>query len=242
VSAQLPAHRGSDPRDSARIRRLLRWYPRPWRVRYGEEFAELLAAELDEQGPSWRGAANVAAAGLRARLADAGLSGHPLDPEAAGRAGLATVATCVAACVLAGGTMWAQVAVGLQWSVPRAGGITWAMALMSGALLLLAVLAVLAAGPVARAALGALGHARWLARRRPGAGSCRARRPVPARHPRSGETAAAGYRRPDRPRLPLRPVLPLPAPAVPGLPRPPPGLMTRPIPRCPSIDEPLMLL
>ena len=45
-----------------------------------------------------------------------------------------------------------------------AGGITWAMALMSGALLLLAVLAVLAAAPVARAALGALasGHGRPL--------------------------------------------------------------------------------
>ena len=45
--------------------------------------------------------------------------------------------------------MWAQLAVGLQWSVPHARGITQAMALMSGALLVLALLAVLAAAPVA---------------------------------------------------------------------------------------------
>ena len=136
-------------------RRLLLWYPRGGQARYGEEFAELLAADLAEQEPSWRRTANVAAVGLRARLAAAGLTGHPLDPDAAGRAGLATVATCVAVCVLAGGTMWAQLAVGLQWSVPRARGITQAMALMSGALLFLALLAVLAAAPVARTVLRA---------------------------------------------------------------------------------------
>ena len=29
--------------------RLLRWYPRTWRSRYGEEFAELLIADITEQ-------------------------------------------------------------------------------------------------------------------------------------------------------------------------------------------------
>ncbi|MGN6678021.1 MAG: hypothetical protein ACTHKL_09550 [Streptosporangiaceae bacterium] len=152
----------ADERQAARVGRLLLWYPRAWRIRYGEEFAELLAAELAEYGPSWRRNANVAATGLRARLAGAGLTGHPLDPAAAARAGLATVATSVAAAVLAGGAMWAQLATGLQWSVPKSDGVTRAMALMSGALLLLAALTILAAAPVAWAAIAAAvrGHGR----------------------------------------------------------------------------------
>ncbi|MGN6795087.1 MAG: hypothetical protein ACTHJW_22100 [Streptosporangiaceae bacterium] len=151
----------ADEQRAARVvRRLLLWYPRSWRIRYGEEFAELLAAEQAEQGPSWRRTANIAATGLRARLAGAGLTGHPLDSDAAARAGLATVAACVAASVLAGGTMWAQLAIGLQWSVPRNAGITAAMAMMSGALSLLAALTILAAAPVARAVITAAARGR----------------------------------------------------------------------------------
>jgi len=155
---------GQEPaaRQAARVRRLLLWYPRAWRDRYGEEFAELLAAELAEPGPSRRWTANIAVTGLRSRLAGAGLAGHPLDPAAAASASLATAATCVAVSVLAGATMWAQLAVGLQWTVPRDHGITLAMGLMSGALLLLALLTVLAAVPAAWAALAAAarGHGR----------------------------------------------------------------------------------
>jgi hypothetical protein len=43
-----------------RARRLLRWYPGLWRVRYGAEFAELLASELAERPRSARLTANVA--------------------------------------------------------------------------------------------------------------------------------------------------------------------------------------
>jgi hypothetical protein len=136
-------------------RLLLLCYPRAWRARYGDEFAELLAAELTEQGPCWRRSANVAISGLRARLAGAGLTGHPLDALAAARAGLAVVAACGAAAGLAGAAMWAQLAVGMQWSVPADRGITQAMDLMSAALLVVAVLAVLAAAPVAWAAVAA---------------------------------------------------------------------------------------
>jgi hypothetical protein len=150
-----------DEGDAARIRTFLLWYPRSWRIRYGEEFAELLAAEQAEQGPSRRRTANVAMAGLRARLAGAGLTGHPLDPAAAARAGLATVAICGATAVLAGGAMWAQLAVGLQWSVPHARGITAGMALMSGALLLQAALTILAAAPVAWTVIVAAMRGHW---------------------------------------------------------------------------------
>jgi hypothetical protein len=148
--------------DAAWAGRLLLWYPRAWRVRYGEEFAELLAAELAEQGSCRRRSANVALSGLRARLAGVGLTGHPLDAGAAARAGLATVATCAATAGLAGAAMWAQLAVGLQWSVPRNPGITRAMDLMSAALLVLATLALLAAAPVAWTAVATAvrGHGR----------------------------------------------------------------------------------
>lgn len=32
-----------------RAERLLRWYPRAWRERYGDEFAELLIADIEER-------------------------------------------------------------------------------------------------------------------------------------------------------------------------------------------------
>lgn len=143
---------------AARVRWLLLWYPRGWRDRYGDEFAELLIAEQGEQGPSWRRALNVAATGLRARLAGAGLAGHPLDAVAATRAGLAMFASCAAVSGLVGVVMWAQLAIGLQWSAPDGHRITGAMDLMSGALLALAVLTVLAAVPVIWAAIAAVGR------------------------------------------------------------------------------------
>ena len=156
--ASAPVDRAEDSgpgRDAPKARRLLLWYPRAWRARYGDEFAELLAADLAELGPGWRQSANIAVSGLRTRLAGAGLTGHPLDSGAAARAGLAMVAACGGAAALAGAAMWAQLAIGLQWSVAHERGITEAMALMSAALLVLPVLALLAAAPVAWAALAA---------------------------------------------------------------------------------------
>jgi hypothetical protein len=136
--------------------RLLRWYPRAWRVRYGDEFTELLAAELAERPRSARRTADVIASGLRARFADAGLSGHALDQPAAARAGLATLACCGAAFAVGGGAMWAQVAIGVQWATPRHHGVTQALDLMSLALLVFAAVGLLAIVGVARAAVAAL--------------------------------------------------------------------------------------
>src|ERR1700690_3999166 len=61
-----------------RAERLLRWYPRPWRDRYGAEFTELLVSEISERPRSLRRSLDVARGGVRARLADAGLAGFPL--------------------------------------------------------------------------------------------------------------------------------------------------------------------
>jgi hypothetical protein len=149
------------PREASarRAARLLRWYPAAWRARYGDEFAELLIAEFAEQPRSWRRAADIARGGLLARLTRAGLAGHqPPSPEQV-RAGLATAACALAAFGALGVAMWAQLATGWAWAPPAAAGPTIAMAAMSAAVLLLAVLGLLAAVPLAWSA------ARGLARR-----------------------------------------------------------------------------
>jgi hypothetical protein len=146
---------GPDLALDRRVRRLLRWYPASWRERYGAEFAELLLAELAEQPRAWRRTANVARCGLTARLASAGLAGQLTSPAAATRACLGTLTCSLAVFLTFGITMWAQLAVGWQWAPPASTATAVAMLLMSGSLLLLAVLALLAAVPVGWTALRA---------------------------------------------------------------------------------------
>jgi hypothetical protein len=47
--------------------RLLRWYPRAWRERYGEELLALIQDTLDDGRPTWRLRLGVAWGGLRER-------------------------------------------------------------------------------------------------------------------------------------------------------------------------------
>jgi hypothetical protein len=47
--------------------RLLRWYPRSWRERYGEELLALIQDTVDEGRPAWRLRLSVAWGGLRER-------------------------------------------------------------------------------------------------------------------------------------------------------------------------------
>jgi hypothetical protein len=47
--------------------RLLRWYPRAWRERYGEELLALIQDTLDEGRPTWRLRLGVVRGGLRER-------------------------------------------------------------------------------------------------------------------------------------------------------------------------------
>jgi hypothetical protein len=148
--------------------RLLRCYPPGWRARYGDEFTELLLAELSERPSSWRWTADVIRGGVVARLASAGLAGHPLDPAAAARTGLATAASALAAFLVFGATLWAQLTVGWQWAAPSSPVNRLTMFIMSGTMGVFAVLAVLAAVPVlwaaarARAGCARAGHElRW---------------------------------------------------------------------------------
>jgi hypothetical protein len=52
--------------------RLLRWYPRAWRERYGEELLALIQDTLDEGRPTWRLRLGVISGGLRERAHEAG--------------------------------------------------------------------------------------------------------------------------------------------------------------------------
>ena len=141
----------SGPRE--RAGRLLRCYPRAWRARYGEEFTELLVADLAERPRSPARTADVIRGGIVARLTEAGLCGFAPDgAERAGRrarASLASLACCAAVFLGFGTAMWSQLAIGWQWSAPDTAAAVATVA-MSVAMLALAVLALLAALPVAR--------------------------------------------------------------------------------------------
>jgi hypothetical protein len=53
-----------------RARRLLRWYPKAWRQRYGEEFTQLLIDDIGERPRSWRRTLDVARSGLGAHVGE----------------------------------------------------------------------------------------------------------------------------------------------------------------------------
>ena len=139
---------------------LLRWYPRAWRSRYGEEFTELLIADIGERPRSRSRTADVIRSGIAARLADAGLCGDAPQAAARVRASLASLACCAAVFLGFGGAMWSQLVIGWQWSEPDTAGVTVATFVMSGAMLAFAVLALLAALPVAWSVVSRLARGR----------------------------------------------------------------------------------
>ena len=100
---EAPRRRAED-----RAARLLRWYPKAWRSRYGEEFTELLIADLCERPRSRSRTADVIRGGIVARLADAGLCGYAPEAAAQVRASLASLVCCAAVFLGFGGAMWSQ--------------------------------------------------------------------------------------------------------------------------------------
>jgi hypothetical protein len=129
-----------------RAERLLRWYPPEWRVRYGDEFVELLVADIAERPRSPGRTLDVARTGLAARLGQGGLV-HGLPAERRASAGLATLASAGAAFVILGTAIWSQLAIGWQWSRPATEETTVAVVLMSYLVLVFAGLGLVAAIP-----------------------------------------------------------------------------------------------
>lgn len=142
-----------------RVRRLLGWYPSSWRARYGEEFAELLLAEIEERPRNWRRTANVVVSGLLARCTLAGLTSHELQPAEQIRAGLATLGCALGAFLAFGIFMLAQLATGWQWATtgPRTAAVGTLG--MTAAAVFLALVGLAAAMPVGwHAAVAAVGR------------------------------------------------------------------------------------
>jgi hypothetical protein len=132
-----PGGAASNAAAKDRAAELLRWYPRAWRDRYGEEFAELLIADIEERPRSVERTLDVARGGIMARLADAGLAGFPLAAPAGDGAELATarnrqataslasMAAASAVFLVVGAAQWSQLlnAWVWRWRLPaRVGG------------------------------------------------------------------------------------------------------------------------
>jgi hypothetical protein len=128
--------------------RLLRWYPKAWRSRYGEEFAELLIADICERPRSRTRTLDVARGGIVARFAAAGLCGCTLEAGDQVRVSLVAFGCCAAVFLGFGAAMWSQLTIGWQWSAPDTAATTVAMVLMSAAMLAFLALALAAAAPV----------------------------------------------------------------------------------------------
>jgi hypothetical protein len=133
-----------------RAQRLLRCYPRRWRDQYGEEFAELLAADLAERPRSIHRTLDIACHGVLARLSVIGLGGSPIGrPQAA----LATIGAAIIGFLACGVSLWSQLLIGWRSSPPDSRAVSVGVLVMSIAVVYLAALAVLAAAPVIAAAL-----------------------------------------------------------------------------------------
>ncbi len=135
---------------------LLSWYPKDWRDRYGEEFVELLVAELEEQPHSFSRSIDLVRSGLLARLAVLGFAGRSLDPAEDGRRSLAAFGTSISIFLSVAVAIWAQLTIGWQWSAPRSGTTFSAMVVMTVAMVAVALACVMCAAPVAWTAVRSL--------------------------------------------------------------------------------------
>jgi len=149
------------PRPDRRAARLVRWYPRSWRARYGEEFVALLVDDISERPRAPRRTLDVMRGGLFARLTAGGLAGDLRGPADQLRSSLAAIGCFIAAFLVFGVSLWSQLTIGWQWSAPSAPLVEVALEIMSAALLALIGLALLAAVPAILAACrGLLGGQR----------------------------------------------------------------------------------
>jgi hypothetical protein len=84
------------------ITALLRWYPRSWRERYGEELMALMEDQSGERAPTRSVKMSLVWAGLRERFHGSGLVGAQRSPAERARAGSLLVLCAWTAFTLAG--------------------------------------------------------------------------------------------------------------------------------------------
>jgi hypothetical protein len=81
---------------------MLRWYPAPWRSRYGDEFVAMIEDDLEGQKATLRYRLSLARAGFKEHLHDAGLAGESASPTERIRAGSLSVLCAFSLFVIAG--------------------------------------------------------------------------------------------------------------------------------------------
>jgi hypothetical protein len=84
------------------LSRLLRWYPAPWRDRYGDEMVALMSDDLEGRSPSFGYRLRVMGAGVRERARRAGVAGADASAAERTRSGSLIVLVAWSAFVLAG--------------------------------------------------------------------------------------------------------------------------------------------
>jgi hypothetical protein len=141
----------SDPSPIAlrRAERLLRWYPREWRARYGDEFVELLAADIAERPERWSRTVDVAGGSVMAHLAGIGLSGGTVDGSDRSRRSLATFECAVVVFMAFALSMWSQLDIARRSSDPTTSDTRRAIIVMTLALAVCVAATVIATVPVA---------------------------------------------------------------------------------------------
>ncbi len=128
--------------------RLLRIYPREWRVRYGDEFSELMTAEIADGNGSWTRTVDVAFSGIMARLAGVGLCGTTVEPSHRPRRCLATFGCVVAVLLTFALSMWSQLIAAQRWVDPATGATRRAIVVMTVAVAISVTAILVAAVPL----------------------------------------------------------------------------------------------
>ncbi|MGB8197218.1 MAG: hypothetical protein WCF25_09465 [Acidimicrobiales bacterium] len=132
-----------------RAKRLLLWYPKAWRERYGEEFVDHLEQESAERSLNARCVFNIARKGIGARIGDLGFATSTLSAEDQSRAAVATSFALLSLVVVLMLSFWSLAM--LRWSsrtyhpIPvsaSTGALTVLMGIVSLVLLALVVLVV----------------------------------------------------------------------------------------------------
>jgi hypothetical protein len=122
-------------------RRLLRWYPGPWRDRYGDELVEMMHDEYGGRRISGSARRSIALAGASQRVRMSGLVGDRDDPADRVRAGALLVLCSWALFVVAGSAFakfaehWAAVTPPASRAVPAAAYVSVSAAAALGAVI-----------------------------------------------------------------------------------------------------------
>jgi hypothetical protein len=137
------------PDAQARAARLVRWYPKEWRTRYGDEFRELLVAQIADQPRSRACTLDVAFGAIMARLAAVGLSGTPVDPSDQARRSLATLGSAAAIFLTFAISIWSHLTIARRSAAPATTATHTAIIIMTTAVTICIGAAVVGSIPLA---------------------------------------------------------------------------------------------